>query len=422
MKSRLSFTIWFYALLLVLFGGIVTIAGCDYSLKEQQPVSPVTGGAIKVAVSPILDTLQMGTTMKLSARVTGSSDSLVLWSVASGPGSIDANGLYTAPATIDTAPLPVTIRVRAHADTTVSATARIILVKEPVVHHTLVVVVVQPESENLYTTETKQFTASVLNSDDMAVTWSIVSGPGTISSTGLYTAPATLYSSPTTVLIRAVAHADSAASDTARVTVTQYVAIPYSGVCFQRDVLPIFNSLCANSGCHDIDTRKERYILSRYTDTTIGGRTYHGIHFIGSSAFENMISGGDDRMPPYGSPQLTQAQIDTIRKWYMEGARNNNCSDPEPGTCDTSNVTYKGTIRTLLQNNCVGCHTGATTTNNQVDLSTYVGVQTVAINGRMIGSIEHAPALVAMPYHIDKLFECQIRQIKAWVNGGALNN
>src|SRR4051812_3057218 len=110
MKSRLSFTSWFYPLLVFVLGGIVTIAGCDYSLKEQQPVSPVTGGAIKIAVSPLLDTLQMGTTMQLKARVSGTTDSLALWSVASGPGSIDASGLYTAPATIDTAPLPVTIR------------------------------------------------------------------------------------------------------------------------------------------------------------------------------------------------------------------------------------------------------------------------------------------------------------------------
>jgi hypothetical protein len=126
-------------------------------------------------------------------------------------------------------------------------------------------------------------------------------------------------------------------------------------------------------------------------------------------------------MPPEGSPRLTQAQIDTILKWYNEGARNTTCPDT-PGGCDTSNVSYQRTLTVVLQNNCVGCHTGATTVNRNVDLSTYDGVKRVVVDGRLAGSIEQMSGFVAMPQNGDKLSDCLIRQIKAWINKGALNN
>ena len=37
-----------------------------------------------------------------------------------------------------------------------------------------------------------------------------------------------------------------------------------SDICFERDVLPIFVSNCAMSGCHDAGTAAEDYILTNY--------------------------------------------------------------------------------------------------------------------------------------------------------------
>ena len=39
---------------------------------------------------------------------------------------------------------------------------------------------------------------------------------------------------------------------------------PNAAICFERDILPIFNSKCAMSGCHDAGTAAEGYDLSNY--------------------------------------------------------------------------------------------------------------------------------------------------------------
>ena len=35
-------------------------------------------------------------------------------------------------------------------------------------------------------------------------------------------------------------------------------------VCFEAEVLPIFQSSCAKSGCHDVTTHEEGYVLDSY--------------------------------------------------------------------------------------------------------------------------------------------------------------
>ena len=37
-------------------------------------------------------------------------------------------------------------------------------------------------------------------------------------------------------------------------------------VCFESNVLPIFQSSCARSGCHDATTREEDYVLDSYAN------------------------------------------------------------------------------------------------------------------------------------------------------------
>src|SRR5205814_2256311 len=72
---------------------------------------------------------------------------------------------------------------------------------------------------------TQQFTATVQNTSNTAVTWQVsgVSGGnatvGTISSSGLYTAPAVV-PNPATVTVTAVSQADPTKSASAQVTIT----------------------------------------------------------------------------------------------------------------------------------------------------------------------------------------------------------
>jgi len=77
-------------------------------------------------------------------------------------------------------------------------------------------VAVSPSSAAVQVSKTQQFTATVSNTSNTAVTWSMVSGNGAINSSGLYTAP----SVPTTATIKAVSQADSTKYGSATVTVT----------------------------------------------------------------------------------------------------------------------------------------------------------------------------------------------------------
>src|SRR2546429_400579 len=86
-------------------------------------------------------------------------------------------------------------------------------------------VTISPASATVGAGGTQQFTATVENTSNTAVTWQVsgVSGGnatgGTISSSGLYTAPAVV-PNPATVTVTAVSQADPTKSASAQVTIT----------------------------------------------------------------------------------------------------------------------------------------------------------------------------------------------------------
>jgi len=86
-------------------------------------------------------------------------------------------------------------------------------------------VVVAPTTVTLTTGTTQQFSATVSNTSNTSVTWQVngvnggAAATGTISTTGLYTAPASVTTSPTTFNIRAVSAQDPSATGTAQATV-----------------------------------------------------------------------------------------------------------------------------------------------------------------------------------------------------------
>ncbi len=86
---------------------------------------------------------------------------------------------------------------------------------------TTVTISVAPMAVSVAAGNTQQFTATVTGASNTAVTWSIAGGAsnGSISSSGLYTAPATA-PNPPTVTVTATAQADATKSASASVTVT----------------------------------------------------------------------------------------------------------------------------------------------------------------------------------------------------------
>lgn len=188
----------------------------------------------------------------------------------------------------------------------------------------------------------------------------------------------------------------------------------YVGICFESSVLPIFQSSCARSGCHDANTQTD-YNLTTYA--TIIRRGIVPGNANQSKLYKVTGYSGEDLMPPPPNAPLTSAQRDSIAKWINEGAKNTikcNCS------CDTTKFTYATTIQPLINSSCAGCHNPNSAGGNII-LSTYSGLQTVALNNKLVGSVTHAPGYIPMPQG-GKLSDCQILQIKKWVGAGAPNN
>jgi hypothetical protein len=79
-----------------------------------------------------------------------------------------------------------------------------------------VAISVSPTSASLFPSQTQQFTSTVIGSTNTGATWT-VSGGGSVSSAGLFTAPASITSSGTAT-VTATSQADSTKSQTATVT------------------------------------------------------------------------------------------------------------------------------------------------------------------------------------------------------------
>jgi uncharacterized membrane protein len=188
-------------------------------------------------------------------------------------------------------------------------------------------------------------------------------------------------------------------------------------VCFEEQILPLFQSNCAKSGCHDAASHQEGYVLDSYSHIVAKGITPGNAK--NSKIYQVIKSSGDeDIMPPPPDKPLTNEQINLIAQWINEGAQNTtHCSIG----CDTSLFTYSGAVQPVLESHCTGCHNN-NTQNGGVNLSTYNGVQTVALNGKLAGSINWSQGYVAMPQGGQKLSDCNIDQIIKWINAGSPNN
>lgn len=85
-------------------------------------------------------------------------------------------------------------------------------------------VFVTPSTANVLKGASQQFSASVSNNANTSVTWSVTGG-GTVSNTGLYTAPAVV-PNPANVTVKATSNADTTKSATATVTVVEPPTTP----------------------------------------------------------------------------------------------------------------------------------------------------------------------------------------------------
>ncbi|RYD57333.1 MAG: hypothetical protein EOP56_08470 [Sphingobacteriales bacterium] len=190
-----------------------------------------------------------------------------------------------------------------------------------------------------------------------------------------------------------------------------------TGVCFKRDILPIFISNCAKSGCHDAASRQDGFQFTDYN--SIVSKEFVAGNADATELYEKITEDKPEkRMPLFPNPPLTANQIYLIRRWINEGAKNSDCSS---GGCDSTNFAYNTAIKPLTEKYCKGCH-NAVSLSGGLSFDTYDGIKTVAQNGKLLTAIKHQPGASAMPKGGNKLSDCEIYQVEKWIANGAQNN
>lgn len=92
-----------------------------------------------------------------------------------------------------------------------------------------------------------------------------------------------------------------------------------------------------------------------------------------------------------------------------------------PCTDTTSNISYSQYVVPLFTQYCYNCHTGNFPSGN-ILMGTYTADKAIALNGKLYGSINYSAGFSPMPKGMAKFTNCQIANIKKWIDAGAPNN
>ncbi|CAN5503474.1 hypothetical protein BH10BAC6_BH10BAC6_02760 [soil metagenome] len=269
---------------------------------------------------------------------------------------------------------------------------------------------VVPDSIGMEVGGTFQF--STKNIDAVNVAWAMESGLGSISETGLYTAPASLKSASARARILAMDKRDSTKRAWGIVDLRDPTWGPPvdTNVCFTRDIMPLVLSNCSMAGCHD-GTGDEARSLLNYTDikTYVRNGSNGQPAASKSKLYTVLLPGASEPMPRDRAP-LSAAQIALIKKWIDQGAKNTSCVEL---TCDTTSVTYAD-IDKIMTTNCTGgCHSGVAPSGG-IDLTMESIVRLQVTVGNLIATVEQQPGVGPMPKGGAKLTDCDIARIRTW--------
>jgi len=200
----------------------ITVTITAMSLHDRTKLASATvtirSTTSNIAVTPQTVTLAPSAKQQFVATLTGFANKSVVWSRSPAIGTISSAGLFTAPSSVSGS-TTVTVRATSVADPNRSATATVTVTPS-------VLVAVAPGSVTLNAGGASQkFLATVSGTTNTAVNWTISPALGTISTAGLYVAPASI-SSQSTVTVRATSVADPSKSATAVVTLKPPATTP----------------------------------------------------------------------------------------------------------------------------------------------------------------------------------------------------
>jgi hypothetical protein len=325
----------------------VTATSVADTTKNASAAVTVQGN---VAVTPGTANLLAGATQQFQATVGGQASTNVTWSVdgvsggSATVGTISSAGLYAAPSQ----PGNHTITAANGTDAADNATAAV----------TVFTFGISPSSASLGQGGSQQFTVTIQGLANTSVTWSVdgVAGgnttAGTISTTGVYTAPG----QNGTHTVTAISVADTAASVSASVSVNGTVAISPSAATLITGTTQQFTATVQGTTNPTITWSVDGITGGNSTAGTISSSGLYtspsqpGTHTVAASAasggsasapltiFSFALSPSSATVSPAGTQQFTatiQGLTNTSVAWSVDGIAGGNTS---VGTINTTGL------------------------------------------------------------------------------------
>ena len=194
-------------------------------------------------------------------------------------------------------------------------------------------------------------------------------------------------------------------------------------VSFEREVMPLLEKRCNN--CHYPDEQRGGLDLTRIATILRGGDDL-GPAIVPSkpddSPIIQVLTGAKKPEMPKKGEKLPAAEIDLLRRWIAEGAR-----DDSPTFASGDVAFFEREIRPVLASRCFKCHAGDEPEHG-LRLTSRQGIISggqrgpAAVAGKpeaslLIKAIRHEGEL-KMPRRGDKLSDAQIAAFEQWITKG----
>jgi len=199
-------------------------------------------------------------------------------------------------------------------------------------------------------------------------------------------------------------------------------------ICFEKEVLPIFQNNCAIAGCHD-GTGESRGTYNNYVDISQGVVAGNPN---GSRLYQAIITKwGEGRMPP-GNP-LSLENRTIIRLWIEQGANLTICPDsavipPAGPSYSNPRACFSRDILPVVVSSCgmTGCHDATSHKSGYIFASYSTTLKSVMAGSpsgsklyQVISSTGGEDRMPPSPK--PRLAQAKIDSIAAWIRYGALN-
>jgi hypothetical protein len=93
---------------------------------------------------------------------------------------------------------------------------------------------------------------------------------------------------------------------------------------------------------------------------------------------------------------------------------------PGQGVCDPTDFAYSTRVKPIVELHCLPCHSQAQGSGGIV-LEGYINTRNEAVTGQFLCSIKQS-GCTPMPKGSNKLSDCDINAVQAWVDAGAPQN